>query len=157
MSETLPNPEFRDRAAFLLAGTVRTYAHGEGPKLIPMQWGDFFALDVPEIHAAEVTYGAVTGSNAESMDYMVAIEVPNFNGISAPHTETIPAAHYAVFTIDGLAHVAQNWADAYTKWLPASGYKRGTTPAFERYDARFDGETASGPWELWISIERVTI
>ncbi len=153
MSETLPKPKFRGRAAFLLAGTLRTYAHGEGPKLIPMQWGDFFALDVPEIHAAEVTYGAMTRADAESMDYMSDIEVPSFDGIHVPHRETIPAAHYAVFTIDGLAHIAQNWADVYTKWLPSSGHKPGTTPAFERYDARFDPETASGPWELWIPIE----
>jgi AraC family transcriptional regulator len=156
MSTTLPTPRFRDHAALLLAGTLQTHPNAEVAKLIPVQWGDFFALDIPEIHTAEVTFGVVTRVDAETMDYMVAIEVPNFDGVNAPHTQTIPAAHYAVFTIQGLAHVAQNWQDVYSKWLPTSGRTLAPTPAFERYDARFDPETATGPWELWIPVARIS-
>ena len=150
---TLPNPKFCDGTTLLLAGTLKTYASADAPKQIPLQWGDFFALDVPEIHAAEVTYGVLVRADAETMDYMVAIAVPDFDGVDAPHRETIPPAHYAVFTIDGTAHLQQMWADIYTQWLPQSGYKLAATPAFERYDGRFDPETSSGLFEIWIPIE----
>ena len=150
---TLPNPKFRDGAALLLAGTLKTYAHADAPKQIPLQWGDFFALDVPEIHTAEVTYGVLVRSDAETMDYMVAIAVPDFDGVNAPHRETIPAAHYAVFSIDGAAQIQQMWADIYMHWLPKSGRSLAATPAFERYDGRFDPETSSGLFEIWIPIE----
>ena len=153
MAATLPNPKFRDGAALLLAGTLKTYAPADAPKQIPLQWGDFFALDVPEIHAAEVTYGVLVRADAATMDYMVAVEVPSFVGVNAPHRETISPAHYAVFTIDGLAHIQQMWMDVYVKWMPQSGFKAAQTPAFERYDDRYDAETASGPVELWIPIE----
>ena len=154
MTATLPNPEFRDSAGLLLAGTLKTYVSADAPKQIPLQWGDFFALDVPEIHAADVTYGVLVRADAETMDYMVAIAVPNFDGVNAPHRETIPPAHYAVFTIEGLAHIQQMWGDIYSKWLPESGRKLASTPAFERYDGRYDPETASGPFEIWIPLER---
>ncbi len=159
MSETLPRPKFHDGAPLLLAGTLRTYdnATGEAPKLIPLQWGDFFALDIPEIHTAEVTYGVMTRASMESMDYMVAIAVPSFDGVNAPHTLTIPAAHYAVFTIQGIANVQKNWADVYTVWLPTSGHRLAATPAFERYDKRYDPETKTGAWELWIPVEPVVL
>jgi AraC family transcriptional regulator len=150
---TLPNPKFRDGAARLLAGTLKTYAPADAAKQIPLQWGDFFALDVPEIHVAEVTYGVVVRADAEAMDYMVAVEVPSFDGVNAPHRETLPAAHYAVFTIDGLAHIQQMWADIYSKWMPQSGFKPAASLAFERYDQRYDPETSSGPFEIWIPIE----
>lgn len=156
MGRTLPTPRFRDHAAMLLAGTLRSYAAADGPKLVPMQWGDFFALDVPGIHAAEVTYGVVMRATADAMDYMCAIEVPDFDGVHADvHRETLAAAHCAVFTIDGLAHIQQNWADIYMTWMPTSGYRPTAAPAYERYDARFDAETNSGPVELWIAVERV--
>jgi len=152
MSETLPEPKIRNRPALLLAGTLQTHANADAPKTIQLQWGDFFALDVPEIHTADVTYGVVIRADAETMDYMVAIEVPSFDGVNAPHTESIPAAQYAVFTIDGLAHIQQNWMDIYGEWLPTSGYKSAPTPSFERYDQRFDPETSTGPVEIWIPI-----
>jgi AraC family transcriptional regulator len=153
MSETLPKPKFRDHAALLLAGTLQTHVNADAPRTIPVQWGDFFALDVPEIHTASVTYGAVIRADAETMDYMVAIEVPSFDGVNAPHRETIPAAHYAVFTINGLAHISQHWADICSEWFPSSGYKPVASPAFERYDDRYDPETKTGAIELWIPIE----
>ena len=156
MAATLPKPKFRDGAALLLAGTLKTYATADAPKLIPLQWGDFFALDVPEIHTAEVTYGVVVRTDAETMDYMVAIEVPSFDGVNAPHRETLAPAHYAVFTIDGVAHIQRVWMDIYSQWLPQSGYKPAHTPAFERYDGRFDPETSTGPVEIWIPIEPAT-
>ena len=150
---SLPSPKFRDGSTLLLAGTLKTYTPADAPKQIPLQWGDFFALDVPEIHTAEVTYGVVVRADANAMDYMVAIAVPSFDGVQAPHRETVPPAHYAVFTIGGLAHIQQMWMDIYGQWMPQSGYKPAQTPAFERYDARYDPETASGPLELWIPIE----
>jgi AraC family transcriptional regulator len=153
MSVTLPNPKFRDHAALLLAGTLQTHANPDAPKTIQLQWGDFFALDVPEIHTASVTYGVVTRADMETMDYMVAIEVPDFDGVSAPHTLTIPAAHYAVFTIQGLEHIGQYWAGVYSKWFPTSGRKFAATPPFERYDDRYDPETRTGAIELWIPVE----
>ena len=153
MEPILPTPKFRDKAALLLAGTLKTYATADAPNQIPLQWGDFFALDVPEIHAAEVTYGVVVRADAASMDYMVAVEVPDFDGVNAPHRETLPAAHYAVFTIKGIAHIQRMWMDIYSRWMPGSGYKPAQTPAFERYDERYDPETSSGPLEIWIPLE----
>ena len=137
----------------LLEGTLKTYDAADAPKQIPLQWGDFFALDIPEIHAAEVTYGVLVRADGQMMDYMVAIALPNFDGVNAPHRETIPPTHYAVFTMDGVAHIQQMWSDIYSKWLPASGCKLAPTPAFERYDRRYDPETSSGPFEIWIPIE----
>jgi AraC family transcriptional regulator len=43
--------------------------------------------------------------------------------------------------------------DIYGEWLPTSGYKAANSPAFERYDQRFDSETSSGPFEIWLPIE----
>jgi AraC family transcriptional regulator len=153
MSATLPKPKFRDGPALLLAGTLKNYVSADAPKQIPLQWGDFFALDIPGIHAAEVSYGVLVRADAESMDYMVAIELPSFDGVIAPHREIIQPAHYAVFTIDGLAHIQQMWSDIYGKWLAESGYRLAQSPAFERYDRRYDPETSSGPFEIWVPIE----
>jgi AraC family transcriptional regulator len=154
MSETLPKPKFRDRAAFLLAGTLQTHANVDVPRTIPVQWGDFFALDVPEIHTSTVQYGVVVRGDEEAIDYMVAIEVPNFDGVNAPHTETIPAAHYAVFTINGLAHIGEHWMNICGSWMPTSGYKQAASPAFERYDDRYDPETKTGAIEIWMPVEK---
>ena len=58
------------------------------------------------------------------MDYMVAIAVPDFDGVNSPHRETIPPAHYAVFTIDGRgAHPADVDRMSTLRWMPQSGYK----------------------------------
>ena len=153
MTVTLPDPEFRDGPALLLAGTLKTYDVADAPKQIPLQWGDFFALEISEIHTAEVTYGVLVRADGGTMDYMVAIALPNFDGVNAPYCETIPPAHYAVFTIDGLEHIQQMWMDIYGKWLPQAGYRAAHTPAFERYDDRYDPETSSGLFELWIPVE----
>lgn len=156
MSTTLPSPKFRDGAQRLLAGSLRTHTVADAAESIPVQWGDFFALDVPEIHTASVTYGVVVRADAESMDYMCAIEVPSFDGVNSPHRETLPAAHYAVFTIDGLEHIGESWADIYAKWLPDSGHNLAESPAFERYDDRYDPETETGPIELWVPVKTVS-
>jgi AraC family transcriptional regulator len=153
MSETLPKPKFRDRPAFLLAGTLQTHANADMAQTIPVQWGDFFALDVPEIHTSTVQYGVVTRADEETMDYLVAIEVPNLDGVNAPHTHTIPTAHYAVFTINGLAHISEHWMNICL-WIPDSGYKQAESPAFERYDDRYDPESKTGAIEIWMPVEK---
>ncbi|SEB58316.1 GyrI-like domain-containing protein [Terriglobus roseus] len=156
MSTTLPSPKFRDGAKRLLAGSLQTHTIAVAAESIPVQWGDFFALDVPEIHTASVTYGVVIRADDETMDYMCAIEVPSFDGVRSPHRETLPAARYVVFTIDGLEHIGEQWSAIYASWLPTSGYNLAKSPAFERYDDRYDPESETGPIELWVPVEPVS-
>jgi AraC family transcriptional regulator len=156
MDTTLPSPKFRDGAPRLLAGTLQTHTVADAAESIPVQWGDFFALDVPEIHTASVTYGVIVRADAERMDYLCAIEVPSFDGVNSPHRETLPAARYAVFTIDGLEHIGEHWSEIYAGWLPASGHTLAQSPAFERYDDRYDPETETGPIELWVPVQPVS-
>ena len=154
---TLPSPKFRDGAQRVLAGSLQTHTLADVPKSVPLQWGDFFALDVPEIHAASVTFGVVVRADAESMDYMCAVEVPSVDSIAPSiHRETLPAARYAVFTIDGLEHIGEQWAAIYAQWLPTSDYTAAKSPAFERYDDRYDPETETGPIEIWVPVEPVS-
>jgi AraC family transcriptional regulator len=156
MTTALPDPKIREGAQRLLAGTLQTHTVADAAESIPVQWGDFFALDVPEIHTAIITYGVIVRADADAMDYMCAIEVPSFEGVHSPHRETLPATLYAVFTVEGLEQVGEQWSHIYTDWLPASKYRAGRSPAFERYDERYDPETETGPIELWVPVEPVS-
>ena len=143
----------RDGKAMLLAGTLQTYSTAEAPNRIPEQWREFMARPIPEIQAAEVKYGVVLSSNAESITYMCAIELANFDGVNAEaYRLTLDAALYAVFTFNDLSRIGQQWMAIHSEWLPASGVLGVDTPAFERYDRRFDARTATGEYEIWIPV-----
>jgi AraC family transcriptional regulator len=153
MGKALPAPKFRHHPALLLAGLLRTYALADAENLIPVQWGDFFALDVPEIHTSSVIYGVICRREADTMEYMTAIEVPSFDDVETPYREALPPAHYAVFTVDKVAGISQEWESIHRVWMPSSAYQAAGSPAFERYDERYDPETRTGAIELWVPLE----
>ena len=153
MAFTLPDPTFREHAAMLLAGTLQRYLPSEAQSRIPEQWRDFRARPVPEIGAAERTYGVVLSSSENAIEYMCAIELPSFDGVNAEaHRLTLPAAAYAVFPFDDLRSIGWQWMSIYSEWLPQSGFEAAATPAFELYDRRFNARTATGEYEIWIPI-----
>ena len=65
----------------------------------------------------------------------------------------VPAAEYAVFTLDTVTDIRPFWQSVFQTWLPTSGAKPAHTPDFERYDHRFNPITR-GPLEIWFPITR---
>ena len=67
----------------------------------------------------------------------------------------VPANHYAVFTHRGeVSGIERTYQAIMRDWLPASGYRRGSGPDFERYDARFDPETMTGEVDIYLPVTR---
>ncbi|MCV0396345.1 MAG: AraC family transcriptional regulator [Rhizobiaceae bacterium] len=106
-----------------------------------------------------VAWGVVSGisSGEAGFRYLAGVEI-GANAEPDPDFEAMrfPAQTYAVFTHHGHVTAITSSARAIrSDWLPRSGFTPTGTPDFlERYDRRFDSETGSGGFEIWIPVER---
>ena len=146
---------FQDHPAMLLAGFRRRYGFAEAPVEIPREWERFMAaLPLPG-QIGEVTYGAVcsAGMAAGAFEYMPAVEVESFDGLSADHGRMhVPEARYAVFVHSGPIAAIRDTIGAAHGWLETNGeWKDGETPEFERYAADYDPATGRGV-EIWVPV-----
>lgn len=152
-------PRFEDGRAMLLAGLRQHHKLDEAPAGIPAQWQRFMSLGL--LKDGDTTYGVMCGTDqaARTLEYMCAVEVPSFEGISPDIGRMrIPAAPYAVFTHQGnVRTLRQTWDAIWSQWLPTSGFRPANTPDFERYNDRFNPMTGEGVIEIWFPVEKVNL
>jgi len=145
--------EFRDLPTFRLAGPRQWHNLADALQTIPDQWDRFRASELPGADAV-VTYGASCQADMpnQRFEYLAGSEVLDFENVPTDSRMIVPAAHYAVFTLDRVEDIQPFFKQLFSEWVPASGKKLAHTPNFERYDERFDPQTR-GPLELWIPIQ----
>lgn len=149
-------PRLEEAPLMLIAGIGERYRF-ETNTGIPAQWTRL----VPQLgqipgQIGMTTYGVCCNADgAGSFDYIVGVEVADFNRLPADLARIrLPARRYAVFTHSG--HIAGLRATVYSIWnnaLPASGLEVADAPDFERYDARFDPGTGYGDVDIFIPVK----
>lgn len=87
--------------------------------------------------------------------YIACMQVSHTNEIpNGMVSKVIPASEYAVFTHHGaLEKVDFTMNYIYGSWLPKSGKKLRMTADFEVYDHRFDPESDTSEFDIYIPIE----
>ena len=150
-------PDYRSREAFHIAGMAERYTIDTRVE-IPQLWLRFAPRigSVPN-QVGWTTYGACidTPSDDGAFTYMAAVEVASTDGQTDLEHHLIPAADYAVFTHEGsLDHIGDTMSYIFGEWLETSGHELNGTPDFELYDERFNPETGSGEFEIWVPIKR---
>lgn len=153
----VPVPRILTHDALLLFGLNQHYASGTNAG-IPFQWNRF-APHIGQIahEVRGVSYGVVFNVDAaNNFDYLCAVEVTTFPTEPADFTRLkVEAQRYAVF--EHREHVSSIQATFTAIWnhgLEAAGVRAINAPVFERYDARFDGRTGLGGFEIWVPIQR---
>lgn len=129
--------------------------------VIPALWDKYLPRRSEILNAkASVDFGVclpVDTQNKNHPDeclYMACAEVSDFDQIpSGMVKKQIPAGEYAVFThkgkLDKLDHT-MNYI--YGAWLPKSGRKLREAPDLELYDQRFNTESESSEFDIYIPI-----
>jgi AraC family transcriptional regulator len=77
--------------------------------------------------------------------------------VNSPARLTLEAGEYAVFTVTDIADLRDTWIWALRDWLPGSGRRERNAPEFERYVAPYNPGRASGPIEVCIPLEPLSI
>lgn len=158
---TVEEPRFEDGRATLVAGYKQRFT-GPDVKNISLLWQRF----APHIgktpgQVGQLAYGLCSNMNPSpfSFESMAGVEVSGPTGLPTDFSVTsIPAMRYVIFTHHGSVSNISKTIDAiFQQWLPNSG-KSFLQPTpdvpymIERYDERFDPQTASGDVELWIPV-----
>jgi AraC family transcriptional regulator len=144
----MTTPRFQQGPAMLLAGLRRHHQFADAPRDIPSQWNEFDATLLRRTQA--VSYGVTCAFDGatQRMEYMCAVEVPQFDGLpEGTGRMRVPAATYAVFDVHGPpAEIRNVWGQAM-QWEATNGeWQDGHTPSFERYE----GERC----EIWLPVTR---
>lgn len=158
----LEEPRFQDGKAMLVAGFKQRFS-GPDVRSFSALWERFmpFIGKVPG-QLGQIAYGLSSNmiSSPFSFDYLAGVEVAKPTGLPADFSVTsVPAMRYAIFTHHGQVSKLSNMIDViYHQWLPKSGRTLLQPTAdvpymIERYDQRFNPQTASGDIELWIPVE----
>lgn len=145
-----------DGRPLLLAGLRRRHPLAEMAQRIPQQWRDFHALGAIPGSIGGTLYGAVCGAVGDSLEYMCAVEVRDFDALPPDiGCMRVPAQHYAVFLHRGsISTIGGTWERIWKEWLPRSGRRTADTPDFEVYDARYDAQSGYGDVEIWFPLVR---
>jgi AraC family transcriptional regulator len=129
---------------------------------IPALWRRFVAgLESIPGRVEGATYGVCvpvpqpTDGSPPGLDITAAVEVRGAGPAPQGHVAlTVPAATYAVVTHEGsIAGIGATWDAIFRDHLPSAGRRPKQGPAFERYDARWDPRTASGPVDIFVPVE----
>jgi AraC family transcriptional regulator len=150
----LPPPRLEDAPGMLMAGIRRGHRFSSAPETVPAQWRALRAAGPLPGRVGEATYGVICSGDAEGFEYLAGMEVGSFDELpEGTGRMRIPPQRYAVFTWDGEAkRIGEVWEAIWTGWLPTSGFEDAHTPAFERYDSRFDAATQAGITEVWFPV-----
>jgi AraC family transcriptional regulator len=149
----LPPPRLEDAPGMLMAGIRRGHRFTSAPQTVPAQWRALRDAGALPGRVGEATYGVICSGDAEGFEYLAGMEVVSFDQLpEGIGRMRIPPQRYAVFTWDGPASALGEVWEAIWAWLPASGYADAHTPAFERYDRRFDPATQRGITEVWFPV-----
>ncbi len=152
---TPPTPRIVDGPAMSIAGLNERYSF-ENLANLPAQWqrfGGYFGHVPGQVGA--VAYGVCYNTSDSGFDYISGVEVADF-GALPPEFATLRVAdqRYAVFTHTGhISAVRGTFMSIFSDWLPKLGYQPANAPVFERYDERFDPQTDTGSFEIWVPIK----
>lgn len=148
-------PRFEAGKAMVVAGLNQSYTVATRTK-IPMQWERF----VPHLgnvpgQIGNSSYGVCWNLSADGFDYLSGVEVKTGATLPADFTTVqLAAGDYAVFTHAGHVSAIGSTIDKiWQEWVPQSGLKIASVPAFERYTEEFNPHTGMGGMEIWIPIE----
>ena len=156
-------PRFLKKEAFILAG-FRKHTK-EGGHIIGEVWEKLKEV-IPEIKnrvGQNIMYGFEDysedfNSNTLQFYYMAAIEVSDEKNLpEGIFIKKIPAAQYAVFTVNGNnsnGEIGQAFRYIYDKWLPQSEYclSDEIMADFEYYDERWDCQSSKAQIDIYIPI-----
>ena len=158
----LEEPRFQYGKVMLVAGFKQRFK-GPDVKSISALWERFMPfIGKVSGQVGQVAYGLCSNmiSTPFSFDYLVGVEVAKATELPADFSVTnIPAMRYTIFTHHGYASDLSSTIDRiYHQWLPKSGRSflqpiPDVPYMIERYDERFNPQTASGDIELWIPVE----
>lgn len=123
---------------------------------IPQLWGRF-APSIGTIPGQQgfTTYGVCLPRGDGNFGYVASVATsaasPVPDGMVAVD---IPAGRYAVFTHKGSLDFLSDTVDyIFGTWAEETGELQVGAPDFERYDDRFNPETATGEMEYWVPVE----
>lgn len=123
---------------------------------IPQHWQEFSSYlgNVPG-QVGNDSYGICSAANADSFDYVTAVEIEGQPNLPNGFTTLEVAPHrYAVFIHSGhISTIAQTISAIWQKWLPASGLQPANAPCYERYTKEYNPRTGMGGAEIWIPIQ----
>lgn len=153
-------PSFYQRDhARLLAGVRQTHSMVQASEQIPAQWQNFmqfkqeFTGVMPD--DGEVTYGVICAGDANGFEYMCAAEVDSFDEVPTNQRLKLKDQQYAVFVHTGhIAEIKAVWQGVWD-WVASSEYEVAEAPCFEKYDQRYDAQTGSGGFEIWIPVTAI--
>ncbi len=157
----LEEPRFQNGKAMIVAGFTQRF-HGPEVRNISALWKCFapFIGKVPD-QVGQIAYGLCSNmvKSPFSFEYMAGVEVSKADGLPQDFSVTnIRVTRYAIFTHHGQISSLSRTIDAiYHRWLPSSGHSflppvSHVPYLIERYDERFNPQTACGDVELWIPI-----
>lgn len=126
-------------------------------KGIPALWERFArkAGKVPG-QIGDATYGLCCNFDGHGgFLYIAGVEVSSTHSLPEEYTWHLVQPHrYAVFEHHGrLSGLGHTFEKIWKQWLPGSGERAANAAEFERYDERFDAESACSVMEIWIPLE----
>ena len=162
-AQTQPErPRFQPGKAMLVAGLKQRF-NGPDIKNISGLWQRFslFLGRVPD-QVGQIAYGLCANlkSFPFGFDYTAGVEVSKAESLPPDfHVTNIPVMRYAIFTHhEAVAKLSTTIDAIFHQWLPNSEQSLlqvapDVPYLIERYDERFNPQTASGDVELWIPIK----
>lgn len=151
----LAEPRIVDANPMLFVGLTRRYRFDDMAGIVG-QWQAFnrHMGSIPN-EVSGAAYGICTNSDADSMDYICAVEVSGFGLIDKDLQRLqVSAQRYAVFTHPGhISEIQAVFRTIYGEWLPNSGHENTEAPAMEYYGPRFDPTTGHGGYDIWIPVK----
>ena len=154
--DTLQSPRFETGKSLLVAGLGDRFSHENGAG-IPGLWQRFHqVVAATPNRVGNVAYGVCTnGDDAGNFDYIAGVEVSEFSDLPREfYRVRLAEQKYAVFTHkDHVSTIRRTINTIWNVWLPSSGFRMADAPTFERYDEKFDPQTGSGGFEIWVPIK----
>ncbi len=152
--KTVEPVRFESRSGMLLAGIRRHHDFATAHVGIPNQWAEFRASGPIINRIGSEAYGVTCGHSQTSFEYMCAVEVHSFDGISDETGRMkVPDQRYAIFVHEGpMPEIADTW-QGILNWLATGEYESAHTPDFERYDSHFITGAPSNKVEIWVGIK----
>ena len=161
--DTPAAPTYRDLDAFEIAGFEMEFTP-DNKSGIPELWGRFapFLGQIPG-QIDYTTYGLCLPRGAGHFGYVAAVAIEPETSFETPklpsalreslRRHTIPAGRYAVFVHEGSTVTLARTVDyIFGTWAPNTGELKAGQPDFERYDERFDPQSATGVMEYWVPV-----
>ena len=132
-------------------------------EVIPRLWAEF-GPRMHELRALEpgVRYGLTAApaslgekpSHPDEAIYLAAVPVEPKARLPRGMTAWKSlAGTYAKFSHVGrIGRIGETYGFIYGRWLPEGGYERANGPDFERYDRRFDPQSAASVLEIFVPV-----